>query len=60
MVFALVLVTENEEKQKDPSENLAEAVPKEPPPIRQNQEDFKSATFVGKCRVSGGTSSSRS
>ena len=37
MFFVLVLVEKNEERQKDPSENLAEAFPKEPPPICESR-----------------------
>jgi hypothetical protein len=57
MHLAVVLVKKNEERQKDPSENLAEAVPKGPPPIRQNQEELKRAIFAGMCRVSCRTNS---
>lgn len=41
MLLVLVLGTKNEERQKDPSENLAEAFPKEPPPICETRRKVR-------------------
>ena len=41
MFFVLVLVEKDEERQQDPCENLAEAFPKEPPPICESRRKVR-------------------
>ena len=47
MPIGLVLVKKNEERPKGPSENLAEAFPKEPPPICESRRSVRVPGLLG-------------